>query len=86
MDNTNIKFNEIKNLIPHREPFLFIDEGTSALDTNTEEKVLKNINQLLESTTIISISHKLSTLKFCTKIFELKNGILFPVTFNSDKS
>ena len=26
MGNSNIKFNEIKNLIPHREPFLFIDE------------------------------------------------------------
>ncbi len=76
----------IARAIYKSRPFLFIDEGTSALDTDTEEQVLKNINQLLESTTIISISHKLSTLKFCTKIFELKNGILFPVTFNSNKS
>ena len=26
MPNTKINFNEIRELIPHREPFLFLDE------------------------------------------------------------
>ena len=67
----------IARAIYKSRPFLFIDEGTSALDTDTEEK-FKKYKSIIKSTTIISISHKLSTLKFCTKIFELKNGILVP--------
>ena len=44
MDNTNIKFNEIKNLIPHREPFLFIDElsNVTKLKTATGIKTFKS--------------------------------------------
>ena len=44
MDNSNIKFNEIKNLIPHREPFLFIDElsNVTKLKTATGIKTFKS--------------------------------------------
>ena len=44
MGNSNIKFNEIKNLIPHREPFLFIDElsNVTKLKTATGIKTFKS--------------------------------------------
>ena len=35
-----------------------------------------NINSLLNETTVISISHKESTLEYCNKIWHLSNGKL----------
>ena len=34
------------------------------------------INRNKTNFTFIIISHKLSTLRFCSKVYELKNGIL----------
>lgn len=55
---------------------LVLDEATSALDFNTEEDVIKSINNLPNKKTIIMIAHRVATLKSCDKIFELKKGKL----------
>ncbi|MDC0968020.1 ABC transporter ATP-binding protein/permease [Alphaproteobacteria bacterium] len=51
--------------------FLILDEATSALDKDTENFILKNLFEL--KTTIIFISHKLSSLKNCDKVFKIEN-------------
>lgn len=51
---------------------IILDESTSALDTFTENKILKEINSLKK--TIIFVSHRLNTLKFCNKIYTIKNN------------
>jgi ATP-binding cassette subfamily B protein len=51
--------------------FLILDEATSALDKDTENFILKNLFEL--KTTIIFISHKLSSLKKCSKVFKIEN-------------
>ena len=53
---------------------LIFDEFTSSLDLKTEEGILDNIKRYKGKKTIIIISHKLSTLKDCDKIIEVKNG------------
>jgi ABC-type multidrug transport system fused ATPase/permease subunit len=55
---------------------LFLDEAFSALDTKTEKKILSNISKNYKNTTIVNIAHKGSSLKYCKKIFSLKNGKL----------
>ncbi len=52
---------------------LIFDEATSALDTFTENEILEDINSLPDKT-IIMISHRMNTLKFCDKIYLLDNG------------
>ncbi len=55
---------------------LFLDEGTSALDDKTEKGIIESIKLISNHKTIIMISHKLSTLKYCDKIYEInKNKI-----------
>ena len=54
---------------------LVFDEATSAIDLITEEKLINNISSLANKT-IIMISHRMSTLKNCNKIFELKERAL----------
>tara|TARA_B100001057_G_scaffold387577_1_gene394806 strand:- start:635 stop:2263 length:1629 start_codon:yes stop_codon:yes gene_type:complete len=50
---------------------LILDEFTSALDINTEEKIINEISNYRKTKTIIMISHKLSTLSKCDKVYEL---------------
>ena len=53
--------------------FIILDESTSALDTKTEELLIKEINQFSKNKTIIMIAHRISSLKNCNKILEVKN-------------
>ncbi len=50
---------------------LILDEPTSALDKQAEDKFLKLIKNLKKNKTIIIISHKISTLKNCNKIYKM---------------
>lgn len=52
---------------------LIFDEATSSLDELTEEKVIKSIGDLKINKTIIIVTHRLSTLKICDLIYQLKN-------------
>ena len=53
---------------------LIFDEATSSLDGETENSVMSAIENLSGNLTIILVAHRLSTLKNCSKIIELKNG------------
>ena len=53
---------------------LILDEATSALDDETERGVMNSIKLLSSDKTIIIVAHRLSTLSFCDKIFELENS------------
>ena len=53
---------------------LIFDEGTSALDTESERIIQKNIDSLREDTTIILIAHRLSTVRNSDMIFVLEDG------------
>ena len=52
---------------------LFLDEATSSLDTNTESQILDELG-IFKEKTIISIAHRINTLKNCDKIYRLNNG------------
>ena len=66
----------IARALYRKSQILFLDEATSALDINTERKLIKNINSIGYEITIIIIAHRLSTLKLCDNIFEVKDGII----------
>lgn len=51
---------------------LILDEATSAIDSETESHIFRELKQL--SATIIVLSHRLSTLKSTDRIFVLHDG------------
>ncbi len=53
---------------------LILDEATSALDNESELLIKKSIEQLKGEITIITIAHRLSTVKSVDKLFALENG------------
>jgi ATP-binding cassette subfamily B multidrug efflux pump len=56
-----------------RKPkLLFLDDCLSAVDTITEERILKNLDQHLKDVTLVWVAHRKSTLKYCNQTFELK--------------
>lgn len=53
---------------------LFLDEATSSLDIETEDKVSKSIANLKGKKTILAIAHRLTTLKNCDYLLYMKEG------------
>ena len=53
---------------------LIFDEATSALDDTTEKAVMDAIEGLDRSVTVLFIAHRLTTLRNCDRIIELKDG------------
>ncbi len=54
---------------------LFLDDCLSAVDTITEEKILKNLDTYLKDTTLVWVAHRKSTLKYCKQVIEMKQTI-----------
>jgi ABC-type multidrug transport system fused ATPase/permease subunit len=54
---------------------LVLDEATSALDNETETAVMESIDSLQGSKTLIIVAHRLSTIRNCDRIYEVKDGI-----------
>lgn len=53
---------------------LILDECTSSLDANLEKIIIENIEKFAKNKTVISIAHKLYTIKNYDKIIVLNNG------------
>ena len=57
----------------NKSVFIF-DESTSALDIESEARILNQINELSsEGATVIMISHNLESLKNCNKVIRITN-------------
>ena len=63
-----------------RPEIIIFDEATNALDQNSENEILDTIKILKKENTIIIVSHKDSTLRYCDEIFELKNKQIFKLS------
>ncbi len=53
---------------------LILDDSFSAVDTHTEEEILKRLKEFMKQRTSIIISHRISTVKDSDKIFVLDKG------------
>jgi ABC-type multidrug transport system fused ATPase/permease subunit len=57
-------------------PIILLDEATSAMDIETENEIVKNINENLNNKTCINISHRISSIIGSDIIFVLDQGQL----------
>ncbi len=55
-------------------PILILDEATSSVDTRTEERIQKAMNNLMRGRTSFVIAHRLSTIKDADLILVMKDG------------
>lgn len=52
-------------------PVLLLDESTSALDEQTEQRLLRNLKQMTDKTVVI-ITHRQAALAICDRILEIR--------------
>jgi len=57
--------------IARKPQVLFLDDCLSAVDTVTEDKILRAMDVELSETTLVWVAHRKSTLKYCDRIIEL---------------
>ncbi|HKL76515.1 MAG TPA: ABC transporter ATP-binding protein [Halanaerobiales bacterium] len=55
---------------------LILDDSLSAVDTQTEERILESLEEIMKGKTSILISHRISTIKNADKIFVFDEGKL----------
>jgi ATP-binding cassette subfamily B multidrug efflux pump len=55
-------------------PVLLLDDPLSAVDADTEERILQEILSDIKGRTALIVSHRISTLKHCDDIIVLENG------------
>ncbi|MFA7083675.1 MAG: ABC transporter ATP-binding protein [Arcobacteraceae bacterium] len=64
----------IARMIVSNPSVVIFDESTSALDVHTETKLFLALESFLENKTVITIAHRLSTVKNANTIFVLHDG------------
>jgi ATP-binding cassette subfamily B protein len=66
----------IARAIAWKPQLLVLDDALSAVDTDTEARIFEALLQKLPDTTILLISHRISTVKNCDRIVVLKEGAI----------
>lgn len=64
----------IARMIIANPAIVIFDESTSALDVHTEAKLFNDLKPILENKTVITIAHRLSTVKNANMIYVLDDG------------
>ena len=59
-----------------KSKILILDEATSSLDIVTEKQIMDSINKLKNKLTIVIVTHRLSTIETCDRVFLIKDGKL----------
>ena len=64
----------IARAILKNAPILIFDEATSSLDTKSEKKIQDSLVKFMKEKTLITIAHRISSIKKVDKIIVMKNG------------
>lgn len=64
----------IARALYNRPKILILDEATAALDNETETAVMESIDALQGQITMVIVAHRLTTIRNCDKIYEIRDG------------
>jgi subfamily B ATP-binding cassette protein MsbA len=66
----------IARALIRNSPILILDEPTAALDAESEELVIEALERLMKGRTVITIAHRLSTLRNADKLIVIQEGVV----------
>lgn len=65
----------IARALAGRPSLIVLDEPSSALDNDTEERIVASLGDL-DDMTLVIITHRLAVLTVCDRVFEMTGGVL----------
>ena len=60
--------------ILRKSKIIILDEATSSVDQKTEEVITNAVDNIFKDSTVITIAHRINTVKKCDKIIVMENG------------
>lgn len=72
----------IARALYNKPKILFFDESTSSLDLETENELMKEVNEMLDQMTKVIISHRMTTLSGCNKIYKVESQTIKEINGN----
>ncbi|HET6965650.1 MAG TPA: ATP-binding cassette domain-containing protein, partial [Acidimicrobiales bacterium] len=66
----------IARALYRRPQILVFDEGTSALDEDTEAALVESLNELRVDRTLVVVAHRMTTIQDCDRAVLLEDGVL----------
>ena len=60
--------------ILRKSKIIILDEATSSVDQKTEEVITNAVDKIFKDSTVITIAHRINTVKKCDKIVVMENG------------
>ena len=64
----------LARVLLQKNKIVILDEPTAHVDPDTEQTIWKVVREKLRDSTVITIAHRLNTIRDCDKILVLKNG------------
>lgn len=69
----------------YKDPeYIFFDEATNALDANNEKIIMKNLEEFFSGKTVVTVAHRLSTVKNANQIIVLDQGQIVEIGTHED--
>ena len=69
----------VARAILKKSKIIILDEATSSVDQKTEDIITNAIDTMFKDSTVITIAHRINTVKKCDKIFVMNNGQIIEV-------
>jgi subfamily B ATP-binding cassette protein MsbA len=66
----------IARVMIRNNPILLLDEPTAALDTESEKLVIEALERLMKGRTVITIAHRLTTIRDADQIIVINGGVV----------
>ncbi len=66
----------IARALYHKPELILLDEATSALDQATEARIVGTLRELAKSCTLVTVAHRLSSVKPCDRILVMNHGLI----------
>ena len=64
----------LARVLLQKNKIIILDEPTAHVDPDTEQTIWNVVQEKLQDSTVITIAHRLNTIRDCDKILVLKNG------------
>jgi subfamily B ATP-binding cassette protein MsbA len=66
----------IARVMVRNNPILLLDEPTAALDSESEKLVIEALERLMKGRTVITIAHRLTTIRDADQIIVISDGVV----------